>query len=125
MSEKYGIDPNLALALAEVESSEKGRIFRFGRMGKGTFYGPFGIHKSFLSKWDIADPFVNTEVGIRALSNHIKKQGSLRGALKKYNTGDHGVKFERYFKRIKSLQHKYEELKPFTKPQNLAMRRGE
>jgi hypothetical protein len=97
-SAKYGVDPYFALAVAETESSCKGRQFRFGKMGKGTYYGPFGIHKCFLSKWDINDPFVNTEVGIRALSRYR----SQRQALKKYNTAFN----EGYYKRIKSLESK-------------------
>lgn len=80
-SEKYGVDPCFALAVAEVESSYKGARFRFGKMGK-TYYGPFGIHRCFLTRWDIADPFVNTEVGIRALARY----GDKRKALRKYNT---------------------------------------
>ena len=106
MAEKYNVDKYLCLALAETESSGKGERIRFGKISK-TYYGPFGIHKCFLKKWDIADWKVNTEVGIRALAGHIKRQGSLHGALKKYNTGDKGVKFEGYVNKIKNLQRKY------------------
>ena len=95
-SAKYGIDPNFALAVAEVESSYKGERFRFGKMGKGTYYGPFGIHKCFLSKWEINDPYVNTEVGIRALSRYKDQKKS----LKKYNASFN----EAYYRRIKQLE---------------------
>jgi hypothetical protein len=98
-SKKYGIDPYFALAVAETESSNSHQRFRFGKMGR-TFYGPFGIHKCFLNKWDIDNPYVNTEVGIRALARY----GDQRSALKRYNTGDRGARFERYFKRIKYLE---------------------
>ena len=70
MAVKYSVDPNFALAVAEVESSNKEVRFRFGKMGKGTYYGPFGIHKCFLGRWAINDPLVNTEVGIRALARY-------------------------------------------------------
>jgi hypothetical protein len=96
-SVKYGIDPYFALAVAEVESSYKGERFRFGKMGK-TYYGPFGIHKCFLKKWDISNTFVNTEVGIRALSRY----GNQKKSLKKYNTHFNMT----YYKRIKYLENK-------------------
>ena len=93
---KYGVDPNFALAVAEVESSNKEVRFRFGKMGRGTYYGPYGIHKCFLKKWDISDPSINTEVGIRALARY-KDQ---RKALKKYNASFN----EGYYRRIKQLE---------------------
>jgi hypothetical protein len=104
-SEVYKVDPYFALAVAETESSCKGERFRFGKMGKGTYYGPFGIHKQFLKKWPIDDPYVNTEIGIRALSRY-KNQ---RAALKKYNATFN----ESYWKRIKSLERKYQDSKVF------------
>lgn len=91
-SEKYGIDPNVALAVAEVESSGQGQRFRFGPIGKGTYYGPYGIKKCFLSKWDIADPYVNTEIGIKALTRYR----DLRKSLRKYNAEFN----EAYYRRI-------------------------
>jgi len=95
-SERYGVDPNFALAVAETESSCKGKRFRFGRMGKGTFYGPFGIHKCFRRRWDIGNPYVNTQVGIRALARHKNQRRSLR----KYNASFN----EAYWKRVKQLE---------------------
>ena len=96
MSAKYGVDPNFALAVAEVESSNKEVRFRFGKMGKGTYYGPFGIHKSFLSQWAINDPYINTEVGVRALARYKDQRQSLR----KYNASFN----EAYYRRIKQLE---------------------
>ena len=96
MAEKYSVDPNFALAVAEVESSNKEVRFRFGKMGKGTYYGPFGVHKCFLSKWDINDPMVNTEVGIRALARYADQRRSLR----KYNASFN----EAYYRRIRQLE---------------------
>ena len=95
-SAKYGIDPCFALAVAETESSTKGVRFRFGKMGRGTYYGPFGIHKCFLSKWNIADPYVNTEVGIRALARYADQ----RRSLQHYNVEFNGA----YWRRIKQLE---------------------
>lgn len=110
MAEKYKVDKYLCLALAETESSKWGNRVNFGWISK-TYCGPFGIHKCFSGPpwyWDIADWKVNTEVGIKALSNHLRRaNGNLHKALKKYNTGDRGAKFERYVKRIKNLQAKY------------------
>lgn len=97
-SEKYGIDPNVALAVAEVESSGQGQRFRFGPIGKGTYYGPMGLHKCFLRRWNIGDPYVNTEIGIRALA----RKRDLRRSLRKYNASFD----ETYYKRIMQLAAK-------------------
>jgi hypothetical protein len=102
MATKYGVDPNFALAVAEVESSNKEVRFRFGKMGRGTYYGPFGIHKCFLDKWAINDPMVNTEVGIRALSRYGK---DYRRTLRKYNESFN----ESYYRRIMFLTKKNQE----------------
>jgi hypothetical protein len=98
------VDPYFALAVAETESSNSWQRYRFGKMGR-TFYGPYGIRDIFIKKWDISNPYINTEVGIRALGRY-KDQ---KRALKKYNTGDRGIKFERYYKRIKYLERKNRE----------------
>jgi hypothetical protein len=95
-SEKYGVDPYFALAVAETESSCKGKRFRFGRLGKGTYYGPFGIHRCFIRRWNIADLYINTEVGIRSLARYK----SQRRTLKKYNASFNEV----YYRRIKFLE---------------------
>lgn len=116
-SKKYGISPYLALALAEVESSKGNLKYRFGKISK-TYYGPYGIHRAFGKKpyyWDIENPYMNTEIGIRALAHHIKNQGSLRKALRKYNTGDGRAQFIRYCKRIEYLVVRNEREKVFDK----------
>jgi hypothetical protein len=74
----YGVDPYFAMAVAHVESSTKSQEFRIGKMGR-TFYGPMGIHKCFKTKWDISNPYVNIQVGVRAL------RGNQRRALRRYN----------------------------------------
>ena len=104
-SAKYGVDPYFALGVAEIESSNRYNRFRFGKMGR-TFYGPYGIHKCFLSRWDISDPFTNTEVGIRALSRY---GGDQRRALKRYNASF----TEGYYRRIKFLERKNRETNIF------------
>jgi hypothetical protein len=96
-SQKYGVDPYFALSVAECESSNRYQRFRFGLMGR-TFYGPYGIHKCFLNKWDISDAFTNTEVGIRALARY----GDQKRALKKYNTHFNMA----YYNRIKYLERR-------------------
>jgi hypothetical protein len=97
-SEKYGVDPCFALAVAETESSCRGHQFRFGKMGKGTYYGPFGIHRCFLKKWDIDDPWTNTMIGIRALARYKDR----RRTLQKYNTAFN----EAYWRRICFLERR-------------------
>jgi hypothetical protein len=105
-SKKYGIDKHFALAVAECESSNSHVRFRFGKMGRGTFYGPYGIRNIFLKKWDIDNVFVNTEVGIRALSRY---GGDQKRALRHYNTSFNMA----YYKRIKYLERKNREDKIF------------
>jgi hypothetical protein len=114
-SAKYGVDPYFALAVAETESSCKGRKFRFGKMGKGTYYGPFGIKNIFLKKWNIADPYVNTEIGIRALARYRDQKKS----LKKYNASYNVT----YYKRIKYLENKNRKDRFFDRPILSNMRR--
>ncbi len=110
-ADKYGVDPYFALAVAETESGNKEVRFRFGKIGKA-YYGPFGIHKCFLSRWDIADPFINTEVGIRALARYSDQ----RKTLKKYN-----IEFnEGYWRRIKQLERLNREARVFDEPRYLA-----
>jgi soluble lytic murein transglycosylase-like protein len=118
-SEKYNIDPNFALAVAETESSTKEVRFRFGKMGRSKYYGPFGIHKCFLKKWNINDPFVNTEVGIRALARYGPGDGNYRRALKKYNATFN----EAYYRRIKELQRRNKSAKVFESKQLIITKR--
>jgi len=74
-------------------------------MGKGTFYGPFGIHRCFLKKWNIDDPMVNTMVGIQALARYRDQ----RKTLQKYNAEFN----EAYFQRVKFLEQRNREARVF------------
>jgi len=97
----YHVDPNLSLALAEAEGSNKQVRFRFGR--HGNYWLPFGIYVG--CKVPRANtPGGNAEGGIKALAGHLRREGSLRAALRKYNTGDGPAQFERYYRRIKYLE---------------------
>jgi hypothetical protein len=100
-SNLYNVDKCIALALAETESSLGKTKYRFGWISR-TYCGPYGIHKCYGKKpyyWDIVDPYENTKIGIRALAHHIKKRGSLKKALKVYNTHFN----MRYYNRIMEL----------------------
>jgi len=98
VSKEYGVDPNFALAVAETESSCKGRQFRFGRMGRSHYSGPFGINRCFLSRWNVDDPWINTVIGIRALARYQDK----RRTLMKYNANFN----ESYWRRVKELERR-------------------
>jgi soluble lytic murein transglycosylase-like protein len=115
MADRYKVDPYVCLALAKVESSNPrtGEEFRFGKTGM--YYMPYGVHQRYMDRWNVSDPYVNTEVGIRALSIHLSKTGSLYKALGRYNTGDKGSKFERYYKGIKNLAARYKKDKVFSR----------
>ena len=73
----YQVEPAFARAVMVIESREQ--IGPLGR--KGTFIGPFGIHKDFRKKWDIDDPRENIRVGVAALRGKDKLR-----VLRRYNT---------------------------------------
>ena len=95
----YGVDPNLALALAETEGSKGNVRFRFGLYG--CYWLPFGIYTGCNAPR--ADtPGGNAEAGIKALSRHLRKcGGNLRAALQKYNVEPRG--FGAYYRKIVRL----------------------
>lgn len=97
----YGVDPNLSLALAEAEGSGKDSRFRFGRHGR--YWLPFGLYVGCHVP-RANTPGGNAEGGIKALAGHLRREGNLWAALRKYNTGDSPAQFERYFRRIKFLE---------------------
>jgi hypothetical protein len=78
----YGVEPEFAWAVARVESGGPGvDEIRCGPLGRtGKYYGPFGIHREFRRRWPIDNPYVNVEVGVKALRGRDKRQ-----VLKRYN----------------------------------------
>lgn len=108
--EHYQVDKSFALAVAYIESGDprNGAPLRFGRLGQGTYYGPFGIHKSFIKRWRIDDPYVNTWVGVRALRGKDKIK-----VLRRYNPAATQAYFravlemERRLKREKEVRRKW------------------
>ena len=92
----YGVDPNLALAIAETEGSKGNVRFRFGLHGR--YWLPFGIYKG-CNVPRANTPGGNAEAGIRALARHLRKcGGNLRAALHRYNAEPRG--FEAYYRKI-------------------------
>jgi hypothetical protein len=123
MAIRYGMDPNLCAALAAGESGKGKEEVRFCWVGGGRWHGPYNLARCFLDRWDITDWRVNTEVGIMTLSNKIKKHGSLRAALRKYNTGDGPAQFERYVRHIEQLRKQYKARRIFDdEPKNFALK---
>lgn len=96
---KHGVSPAFATAVAQVESGNKNHRFRVGPIGKGTYYAPFGIHKSYLKKWRIDDPKVNIERGVMALRGKDKRK-----VLKRYNKSFN----EGYYRTICRLEKQYQ-----------------
>jgi hypothetical protein len=78
----YGVEPEFAQAVAIVESRPAGggMEIRTGRLGKSRYYGPMGINRCFLNRWPIDDPYVNVEVGVKALRGADKRR-----VLRRYN----------------------------------------
>jgi hypothetical protein len=77
---QYGVEPEFAWAVARVESGTKTESLRCGRLGRSRYYGPMGINRCFLNRWPIDDPYVNVEVGVKALRGADKRR-----VLKRYN----------------------------------------
>jgi len=103
------MDPNLCAALAAGESGKGKEEVRFGPVCRGKYYAPYNIHRSALSKWNIANWQVNTEVGIMLLAEKLKRSGgNLHSALRTYNTDDKGKKFDNYINNIRRLRKGYE-----------------
>lgn len=91
----HGVEPEFALAVATVESR-----LQCGPLGsKGTYYGPMGIHKCFRAKWDIANPFVNIAVGVKALKGRDQRR-----VLQRYNASFN----EAYFRAVQSCRRQYQ-----------------
>ena len=99
----YGVDLDFARAVAIVESRPAGGAqmeIRVGRLGKSKYWGPFGIHRDFLKKWPIDDPFVNVAVGVKALRGVNKKR-----VLKRYNASFD----EAYYSEVMRIERKLKE----------------
>lgn len=94
----YGVEPEFALAVAHVESGVPGQEFRVGPLGRGKYYGPFGIHRDFLKKWPIDQPEENIRRGVLAL-----KGGDQRRVLKRYNRTFN----ECYFRAVQAAKRRY------------------
>jgi len=97
----YGVEPEFAQAVAIVESRPAGggMEMRVGRLGKSRYFGPFGIHQDFLKKWDIANPYVNVEVGVKALRGADKRR-----VLRRYNASFN----ELYYREVCRVQRRLE-----------------
>jgi hypothetical protein len=95
----YGVEPEFALAVARVESGTRTEMLRFGPMGRSKkYYGPFGIERSFLRRWPIDNPFVNVEVGVKALRGRDKRR-----VLQRYNASFN----EPYFRAVMAACRRY------------------
>jgi hypothetical protein len=101
-AQRWDVDPAFFIAVMHIESRKGNQEFRVGKMGK-TYYGPCGIHKAFLSKWDIDDPKINIEVGARALRGVGYNEQLQIKRLKRYNASFNIA----YWKAIKSAKQKY------------------
>lgn len=96
----HGVDPCFAQAVMIVESRPTGGAeleFRVGRLGKSKYWGPFGIHRDFLKRWPIDDPFVNVEVGVKALRGNDRRR-----VLKRYNASFN----EAYYREVRRVERK-------------------
>lgn len=99
---KFRVDPNFLKAVASVESRKGNQKFRYGKMGR-TYYGPMGIHKCFLKKWDIDKPEINIMVGARALQGVGSNPAAQKKRLRRYNASFN----ERYWRAIKQAEREF------------------
>lgn len=94
----YGVEPDFAWAVARVESGlPGGPEIRCGPLGRcGKYYGPMGINRCFKTKWPIDDPYVNVEVGVKALRGADKRR-----VLQRYNAAFN----ESYYRAVMAIYH--------------------
>lgn len=109
---RYKVSPEVLLAVAKIEGQDlKDGLIRVGPIGRGTYYGPMGIHRCFGKppyNWDIDDYRVNIECAARVL------RGDLRKRLRKYNKSFNGS----YLRAILSMIQKYKDEKVFERSNN-------
>ncbi len=82
----YGVEPELIKAVADVESDVRAG-FRISSGKRGNFVPPMGIYRGceVCKREDVDNPFVNIEVGTKALAR-LGAGKNPKAALKKYNT---------------------------------------
>jgi hypothetical protein len=109
VSEKYDMDPNDMLAVAQAEGEKNGYRWYFGRVGR--YYLPWGIHGYVIKErgWNVRDWRVQTEVAIRALAHHRRKRGGLLSGLRSYNKSCTSA----YINRVVSLAKRNKQAKVF------------
>lgn len=82
----YGVNPDLALRVAKVESGTKTQEFRVGRLGATDLWGPGGIRGRYHHGLDMAIPHHNILIMVRALHLHLDATGgNVQAALCRYN----------------------------------------
>ena len=111
----YGVEPEFALAVAQVESrtlTRPAKPFRVGRLGHSKYYGPFGIHRCYLKRWAIDNPCVNILVGVRALRGTRTIKGKRR-VLRRYNASY----TRRYYRAVMGLYWRYKRNRIFRRVQ--------
>jgi hypothetical protein len=113
VAKEYNLDPNLCAALAAGESGIGGKEVRFCWVGGGKYYAPYNLHFDVVRRYGVTDWKSCTRVGIMLLANKLKKYGSLWAALRHYNTGDKGKKFDDYVRNIENLRDRYKKRKIF------------
>jgi hypothetical protein len=90
----HGVDPGFAVAVATIESR-----LQCGPLGRrGTYLGPMGIHKTFRARWNIDNPWVNVEVGVKALRGRDQVK-----VLRRYNASFSPA----YLKAVRQVQRAY------------------
>lgn len=81
------MEPAFAKAVCRIESGTKTEMYRFGRLGKSSYAGPYGLHIAYVREKfgvDATDPMMNVLVGTRALRGTQTDQAKIR-RLKTYN----------------------------------------
>lgn len=117
IAKKYGVRPELILAVIDVESS-----FREDVISKTNDYGLMGINicnhdemRMKLGITDFLDAKQNIHCGVHILSSHLKYTGSIEKALMCYNCGvtgarrlwKRGIVSTRYSRKVMEKYEKY------------------
>lgn len=92
---KFRIDPRLIAAIAAVETEWDPHVVgRFGELGLMQILpatGEYLAKEAGLTKYDLADPSTNLELGTLYLSQLLQEYGTLERALAAYNGGPDAV----------------------------------
>ena len=101
---EFKVSPPFARAVSTIETGAPVGQIKTGSIdSKGRFWAPMGIARCFGKDYDIASPYVNIWLGVRALRGTGTDEARQKRRLRKYN-----AKFTMaYWREIKKVERVY------------------